>query len=106
MILVIESDSWKKLSYLHKQTANCMTTGKALLGVLAGIAAGAVIGVLFAPGKGSDTRKTIVKKSEDLAGALNDKIDEKFSELMGTVTGKIKKVKTNDSVTAHSEMVG
>ncbi|ELR68472.1 hypothetical protein C900_00306 [Fulvivirga imtechensis AK7] len=68
-----------------------MTTGKALLGVLAGIAAGAVLGLLFAPEKGSDTRKTLLKKGEGLASDLNHKIDEKFQELIGAVTGKTKK---------------
>ena len=39
-----------------------MKNGKVLLGVLAGIAAGALIGVLLAPEKGSDMRKNISKK--------------------------------------------
>lgn len=68
-----------------------MTNGKAILAVLAGVAAGAALGVLFAPDKGFDTRKKISRKGEDLADALNDKIDEKFDELLAAVTGKVKK---------------
>jgi gas vesicle protein len=68
-----------------------MNTGKALLGVMAGIAAGAVLGMLFAPEKGSNTRKNISKKGDDLANALNDKVDAKFNELMNSFTGKMKK---------------
>ena len=67
-----------------------MTNGKAILAVLAGVAAGAALGMLFAPDKGSDTRKMISKKGEDLADALNDKIDDKFEELLTAVTGKVK----------------
>ena len=67
-----------------------MTNGKAVLAVLAGVAAGAAMGMLFAPHKGSDTRQKISKKSEDLADALNDKIDAKFEELLSTITGKVK----------------
>lgn len=68
-----------------------MNNGKAILAVLAGVAAGAALGVLFAPSKGSGTRKKISRKGEDFADALNDKIDEKFDELLAAVTGKVKK---------------
>ena len=34
-----------------------MSKGKLLLGVLAGVAAGALLGILMAPDKGSETRK-------------------------------------------------
>lgn len=81
-----------------------MNTGKALLGVLAGIAAGAVLGVLLAPSKGAHTRKSISKKGEDLADALNEKIDAKFDELMGVVNRKIKKSKTQEESQASREM--
>lgn len=73
-----------------------MSTGKALLGVLAGIAAGTVIGIMLAP-KGDRTRKNISKKSEDLADAINEKIDEKFEELLKTMSGRVKKSKTENS---------
>jgi gas vesicle protein len=83
-----------------------MTTGKALLGVLAGIAAGAALGVLFAPEKGSQTRNNIKRKGEDLADALSDKIDEKFEDLMMAVTGKVKKAKPqNESNAMKNEFV-
>jgi gas vesicle protein len=62
-----------------------MTKGKALLGVLAGVAAGAALGIIFAPDKGANTRKNLAKKGEDLAGAINDKIESKFEELLDAV---------------------
>jgi len=84
-----------------------MTAGKALLGVMAGIAAGAVLGMIFAPEKGEHTRRNISKKGEDLANALNEKIDEKFDELLSVVTGKTKTSKSKEPVNANrSEMVG
>jgi gas vesicle protein len=73
-----------------------MTTGKALLGVLAGIAAGTVIGIFLAPDKGDKLRKNISRKSEDLAEAINDKIDEKFEELLKTISGKVKRAKNQE----------
>ncbi len=79
-----------------------MNPGKALVGVFAGIAAGAVLGVLFAPEKGSNTRQNLAKRGDDLAHALNRKIDEKFDELMNTITAKMKKGKSqNDEVPSN-----
>jgi gas vesicle protein len=66
-----------------------MSTGKVLLGLLAGVAAGALLGVLFAPDKGSVTRKKIIKKSEDYAEGLT----EKFNEFIDTVNEKFDGVK-------------
>jgi len=53
-----------------------MSTGKLALGLLAGIAAGAALGILFAPNKGSKTRKKIAKKGEDLTTSLKQEFDE------------------------------
>ncbi|MGC1241505.1 MAG: YtxH domain-containing protein [Chryseosolibacter sp.] len=58
-----------------------MKTGRAILGVLAGLAAGAVIGVIFATDKESGTRDELSRLRADLAEALNRSIDKKFQEL-------------------------
>ena len=79
-----------------------MTTGKALLGVLSGIAVGTVIGILLAPDKGDKLRKNISRKSEDLAEAINDKIDEKFAELLKTISGKVKKSKGHEETASEN----
>jgi gas vesicle protein len=61
-----------------------MISGKVVLGALAGIAAGALIGVLFAPDKGSDSRHKIAQKSEDYL----DSVKKKFNTLLDSVAGK------------------
>ena len=66
-----------------------MSSGKVLLGVLAGVAAGAVLGILFAPDKGSVTRKKITKKSEDYA----DTVKEKFNDFLDSISEKFESVK-------------
>jgi gas vesicle protein len=73
-----------------------MKTKKALLGVLAGIAAGAVLGLLFAPNKGSEIRRKISKESDDLADAVNDKINAKFGEMIASTTGKRRPERQSD----------
>lgn len=82
-----------------------MNTGKTVLAVLAGIAAGAVLGVLIAPEKGSETRKKILQKGGDLADLVNDKLDQKFDELLSTVRGKTKKSASQTSATANKSEV-
>lgn len=53
-----------------------MSTTKILIGVLAGVAAGATLGILFAPNKGSKTRKNFSKSSEDFADDMKEKFDD------------------------------
>jgi gas vesicle protein len=62
-----------------------MNTGKAVLGVLAGIAAGAAIGVLVAPRKADRPKIGLFKEGEDIAEAINKRIDEKFDALMDSM---------------------
>jgi gas vesicle protein len=64
-------------------------TVKVILGVLAGLAVGTMLGVLFAPNKGTDTRKKITKKGEDYV----DTIKEKFSEFLDGITDRFEKAK-------------
>ena len=49
-----------------------------LTGIIAGLTAGAILGILFAPEKGADIRKKIAKKS----GNLTDKYKSKFDDLL------------------------
>jgi gas vesicle protein len=66
-----------------------MTTGKIVLSIAAGMAAGVVLGVLFAPDKGSTTRKKIVQKRDDVVDGLSEKVNE----LIDNVTNKFEAVK-------------
>ena len=70
--------------------------GKVISALLVGAAAGAVLGVLFAPDKGSETRRKIGKKTDDIIDQLSSKIDEGKEALsklrrkaMETAEGKV-----------------
>ncbi|HXU28440.1 MAG TPA: YtxH domain-containing protein [Bacteroidia bacterium] len=65
-----------------------MSSGKLVLGALAGLAAGAVLGILFAPDKGSKTRAKLMSKGEEYA----DSLKEKYDELVDTITSKAEEV--------------
>ena len=58
-----------------------MKSGKLVLGVLAGLAAGAVLGILFAPDNGKKTRQKLIGGAKDLAEDLSKKIKDQVSTL-------------------------
>lgn len=58
-----------------------MTTGKAVLGILAGTAIGAGLGILFAPDSGSNTRKKISRKGQDYVDGLSGQFNKMASSI-------------------------
>ncbi len=66
-----------------------MSTGKVVLGTVAGLAIGGILGILFAPEKGSVTRQQIMDKGNDYA----DELKSKYSDLADIVSEKFHSAK-------------
>jgi gas vesicle protein len=65
-----------------------MKTNKVILGVIGGLATGAILGILFAPHSGKKTRKKIADKSKTIKDhakgdfdKLIQKIDSKYQSI-------------------------
>lgn len=58
-----------------------MSNSKTLLGFLAGAAVGSILGILFAPDKGTETRRKIGESSGD----LTDSLKSKFSDFVDSI---------------------
>lgn len=68
-----------------------MKNSKLLVGFLAGAAVGALAGILFAPDKGSATRKKIATKTGD----ISDSVKSSFNNFIDGVKEKYSGTKNN-----------
>jgi gas vesicle protein len=66
-----------------------MAAQKVIIGALAGLAAGALIGILFAPDKGSESRGKIARKSEDYL----DSVKRAFNSFLDGISIRVDRVK-------------
>jgi gas vesicle protein len=64
-----------------------MSSSKILVGFLAGAAVGALAGILFAPDKGSNTRKKIATKSGDLTDSVKNSFNDFIDGVKQTYSG-------------------
>lgn len=79
-----------------------MKAGKMILGILSGAAAGAAVGMLFAPKKGADTRKRIADRSNEYMyetkskfNDLADNLSHKYDSVKSKMRNKSRKMETS-----------
>ncbi|SMG41302.1 YtxH domain-containing protein [Sphingobacterium psychroaquaticum] len=85
--------------------------GKIVTALLVGVAVGAVLGLLFAPEKGSETRDKINDSLADLGDAIKERAEEQLDQinelkerLVATVKGKVSKIEAaiDDEIEEHA----
>ncbi len=92
-----------------------MKSGKLLLGLISGAAAGAVLGLLYAPKKGTDTRKAITEKGDgylkgankslhDFTDSINHKVEALKSRTKANLAGSKSEEKINKAKAEMHEM--
>jgi gas vesicle protein len=92
-VFLKESDNETLNSFYHLKPLIMNSGSKVLLGVLAGAATGAILGVLFAPEAGTETRRRLGEGSRDVANNLKDK----FSEFVDGIAEKYENAKESAS---------
>ncbi|MDR0363854.1 MAG: YtxH domain-containing protein [Bacteroidales bacterium] len=79
-----------------------MDSGKILLGFLSGAAVGVIVGMLYAPHKGSVTRRKIIKTAKDFKDNIEDKF-KNLAEKAEEFVEEIKDVAKDISLAAEDE---
>jgi gas vesicle protein len=67
---------------------------KVLIGLLTGLAAGAALGLLFAPEKGSETRDRLSQSLKDLGDSIKDRAAEEIENLANIKDKVVSSVKS------------
>ena len=74
-----------------------MSNSKVLIGLLAGLAAGAALGMLFAPEKGSETRDRLSQSLKDLGDTIKERAADEIDALASLKDKVVSSVKSKIS---------
>jgi len=81
---------------------NSNNTGQLIGALLLGAAIGGALGILFAPGKGSETRRKLAGKAEDVTDLFKEKFNSLLEEMKkGIEAAKEKPVELTENGKAN-----
>jgi gas vesicle protein len=69
------------------------SNGNLVLGLLAGAAIGAAVGMLYSPHKGTVLRRAILRKGEDIADGVTESIEDRIGQLSDMFAEKLEMLK-------------
>ncbi|MEJ7627270.1 MAG: YtxH domain-containing protein [Ferruginibacter sp.] len=95
-----EDRGYNTLKNYNKKRKSFKGGDSLVLGLLAGVAAGAIAGLLLAPGKGSETRKNLAQKGKDTVDNLKGRV----TDLVDTVSDKYLSGKTSNENSGDSNL--
>jgi len=87
----------------HKNTKSSDDTGKILAAAIIGLAVGGILGILFAPSAGSETRNTIAGSVNDLSGTVREKARQGVDKLSDLKNQAVDTVRTKINGSAETE---
>ena len=80
--------------FLNIKTKVMNDNSKVLIGLLTGLAAGAALGLLFAPEKGSETRDRLNQSLKDLGDSIKDRAADEINNLTSLKDKVVSSVKS------------
>lgn len=84
----------------HLKSKIMNNTSKILIGFVAGAAIGGALGILLAPDKGSETRRRIVERGNEMGESLSsfgESMKDKFNDVVDGVKGSFNRSKSSMS---------
>lgn len=79
------------------------SAGKMLMGAIIGGAIGAIAGIIFAPDKGSVTRKKIADKAKETSDTIKETVTGKYENVKEYVSEKLDKTKNRNGSPEYQE---
>jgi gas vesicle protein len=91
-----------KKKIMENSKNNQSRAGVIVGSLVVGAAIGGILGVLFAPDKGSNTRKKIAGKTEDFTNSMRDKLNSLVGDAKKEIQEVKEKVHANSIDGSHS----